>query len=151
MGGHQAERHPHHQPGRPGVRSAAAGTGARVYATVAQYQTFTHDQVTPTDIVQAALEAATEVINVALIGAVYPTDADRRPTNPEHIDVIMRATCAQAQFEIANDDPAHVKQFYASTSMGGVTLTRTQRAQDSRSCRSHRGPRRSSAHQASWV
>jgi hypothetical protein len=50
------------------------------------------------------------MIDVALIGAVYPTDADGMPTNPEHTDVIMQAACAQAQFEIANDDPAHVKQ-----------------------------------------
>jgi len=100
-----------------------------VYATVAQYQNKTGDLFTPTARVQQELITASEVIDEALIGAVYPTDADSMPTNPAHIDLFMRATCAQAQFQIDNNDRSYVKSQYSSMSMGGVSQTRTARAQ----------------------
>ncbi len=100
-----------------------------VYATVAQYQAWAMDMLTPTDLVTMYLRRASEIIDEALIGAVYPVDADSMPTNASHIDLFMRATCAQTQFMIANADPANVKPQYASTSMGGVSQTRTASAQ----------------------
>jgi hypothetical protein len=103
--------------------------GPGVYATVAQYQAQTGDLFSPIAKVTQNLRIASLVIDHALIGAVYPTDADSMPTYPAHIDLFMRATCAQAGFQIANNDPFNVKSQYSSTSMGGVSQTRTARAQ----------------------
>lgn len=100
-----------------------------VYATVAQYQAETGDLFTAAAKVQRELRTATRVIDLVLIGAVYPTDADSMPTSPAHIALFMEATCAQAEFQIANNDPALVKSQYSSTSMGGVNQTRTAAAQ----------------------
>lgn len=100
-----------------------------VYATVSQYQAWSGDALTPDQLVTIALRRASEVIDRALIGAVYATDADSMPTDAGVIDVFMRATCAQTQFMLANNDFANVKSQYASTSMGGVSQTRTASAQ----------------------
>lgn len=100
-----------------------------VYATVQQYRDEIGDEFTPLARVQRELRTATRVIDLALIGAVYPTDADSMPTNPAHINLFMEATCAQAEFQIANNDPALVKSQHSSTSMGGVSQTRTASAQ----------------------
>jgi hypothetical protein len=103
-----------------------------VYATIAQYQAWSGDLATPPSIVTTTLRRASEVLDLYLVGAVYPADADGMPTNPSHIDLFMRACCAQTQFELANNDPALVKSQYASTSMGGVSQTRTASAQGQR-------------------
>jgi hypothetical protein len=100
-----------------------------LYATLEQYQAFTRDTLTPTYLVSQNLASASEVIDEALIGAVYPTDANSMPTNPAHINLFMRACCAQVQFQLANNDPANVKPQFSSTSMAGVTQIRTASAQ----------------------
>jgi hypothetical protein len=111
------------------VAAPAESPSPGVYATVAQYQAWTGDLATPASLVQVALRRASESLDLYLIGAVYPADADGMPTNPSHIDLFSRACCAQTQFELANNDPALVKTQYASVSMGGVSQTRTARAQ----------------------
>jgi hypothetical protein len=100
-----------------------------VYATVAQYQAFTGDTATPAARITALLRAASEVIDGALVGAVYPTDADSMPTVPAHIDLFQRATCAQAEFMLADGDPTGVKSQYSSVSFAGMSSTRSQAAQ----------------------
>lgn len=99
------------------------------YASVAQYQEYTGDTWTPPRRVQVALRRASETIDRALIGAAYSVDADGMPTDPGIINVFARATAAQCEFDLALNDPAGVKSQYASTSMGGVSLTRTASAQ----------------------
>lgn len=101
-----------------------------VYASVAQYRAWSADQFTPNDLVTTALRRATEVIDRVLIGAVYQTDADGMPIDAGVLNVFMRATCAQAQFILANNDFANVKSQYSSTSMGGVSQTRASSAQN---------------------
>jgi hypothetical protein len=101
-----------------------------VYASVAQYRAWSADQFTPDGLVTTALRRATEVIDRVLIGAVYATDADGMPTDAGVVNVFMRATCAQAQFILANNDFANVKSQYSSTSMGGVSQTRASSAQN---------------------
>lgn len=100
-----------------------------VYATVAQYQEQIGDTVSPDQLVSATLRAASEIIDGALMSAVYATDANQMPTNPGVISILMRATCAQAQFMIANNDPANVKSQYAYTSQGGMQVSRAASAQ----------------------
>lgn len=100
-----------------------------VYATITQYQDYTADVTTPANLVTANLRLASEVIDRAMIGAVYRTDADAMPADPGVIDVFARAVCAQCQFQVANNDPAFVKSQYAYTSTGGMQVTRAKSAQ----------------------
>lgn len=99
------------------------------YASVGQYRGETGDQWTPQDRVQRALRRGSETIDRALIGAQYAVDANGMPTDPGIINILMRATAAQAEFDLANNDPAHVKSQYSSTSVGGISATRTASAQ----------------------
>jgi hypothetical protein len=99
------------------------------YATNAQYRAQERDQLTPDDLVNYHLQLAAEIMDEALIGAVYPTDADGLPTAASHIAIFQRACCAQVAFQIANGDPQNVKPQYATVSMAGVTQTRAASAQ----------------------
>jgi hypothetical protein len=100
-----------------------------VYATIAQYQNWSGDTLTPGNLVAVTLRRASEVIDWALTGASYVTDADSMPTDPGIIDIFCRATCAQCQFMLANNDLANVKSQYAWTNMGTTQVTRTKSAQ----------------------
>lgn len=95
-----------------------------VYATVEQYQAWSGDQITPTMVVATKLQRASEDIDVALVAAVYATDADGMPTDPGLVDTLVRACSAQAQYLIAHNDDAGVKREYASTNVGGVSVSR---------------------------
>lgn len=99
------------------------------YATVDQYREYTGDTWTPGGRVQVTLRRASEVIDRALVGARYAVDANGMPTDPGILNVFTRATSAQAEFMLANNDPANVKSQYASTNVGGVSGTRTASAQ----------------------
>lgn len=99
-----------------------------LYCTIAQYRAETTDMLTPDFVIQRHLRRACDIIDQALISAVYPTDADSMPVLAAHINLFMRATAAQIEFMIANADPANVKPQYASTSVGGISQTRTPSA-----------------------
>lgn len=109
------------------VTVAAVASGAPapgVYASVAQYRGWSGDQFTPDVSVATMLRRASEAMDHYLIGAVYATNANGMPTDPMLIDVLMRATSAQCQFMLADNDPTGVKRQYSSTSMGGVSTSR---------------------------
>lgn len=107
------------------VAAIATGTPAPgVYANVAQYQAWSGDTWTPAGRVQVMLQRASEDIDAALVAAVYPVNANGMPTDPMVIDLFTRATSAQCQFLLADNDPAGVKRQYSSTSMGGVSQSR---------------------------
>lgn len=108
--------------------SAGITPAPGVYATYAQYQNWSGDQTTPPNVVTPMLLRASEDIDRALMGAVYPVNANGQPTDALVIDVIMRATCAQAQWLIADNDPAGLKRMYSQTSVGGVQATRAKAA-----------------------
>lgn len=95
-----------------------------LYASVADYRNRTGDQNTPTSRVQVALQLASEDIDVALVAAVYRTDADGMPLDAMLANVLRRATAAQCQYILATDDDAGVKREYASTSVAGISATR---------------------------
>jgi hypothetical protein len=95
-----------------------------VYATVAQYQAWSGDTYTPAAMVTTKLARASEQLDVALVAAVYRTDADGMPTDPALIAVLVRACSAQAQYLLAHNDDAGVKREYSSTNVGGVSTTR---------------------------
>lgn len=99
-----------------------------VYASVGDYETWSGDTITPSARVQIFLQRATEIIDVALVGAVYATDANGMPVDAALIDCLRRATCAQVQYMLANNDIANVKDQFVSSNVGGVTLTRAAAA-----------------------
>jgi hypothetical protein len=100
-----------------------------VYASVAQYRSWSGDTWTPDRRITIALQRATEDIDMALVSAVYRVDADGMPQDASVASVFMRATCAQCQYVIAHNDDAGVKGEYASTSIAGVSATRAQSMQ----------------------
>lgn len=99
------------------------------YASVAQFRAWSGDTWTPAQIVQVKLQRASEDIDIALVAAVYRVDADGMPLDPQLIDVLVRATSAQAAYLLAVNDDAGIKREYASTSVGGVSATRSSKMQ----------------------
>lgn len=100
-----------------------------VYASVAQYRAWSGDTWTPADIITVKLQRATEDIDVALVAAVYRTDADGMPLDPQLVNVLVRATSAQTQYLLDQNDDSGIKREYASTNVGGVSAARSTRMQ----------------------
>lgn len=100
-----------------------------VYASVQQYRAWSGDTWTPAEIITVKLQRATEDIDVALTAAVYRTDADGMPLDPQLVNVLVRATSAQCQYLIAQNDDTGIKREYSSTSIGGVSAVRSARMQ----------------------
>ena len=60
-----------------------------------------------------------------MIGAVYATDiVTLLPTDAAVIDILARATCAQAKFALALADDDGVQGRLDSVSIGGITIHR---------------------------
>lgn len=107
------------------VAAIPSGTPAPgVYATVVAYRAWSGDQFTPDAMVSVALQRASEAMDHYLVGAVYRTNANGMPTDAMLIDTLSRATSAQCQFMLADNDLTGVKRQYSSTSMGGVSTSR---------------------------
>jgi hypothetical protein len=100
-----------------------------VYASVAQFRAWSGDTWTPAQRITVALQRATEQMDVALVAAVYRVDADGMPLDPQLVNVLVRATSAQTQYVLAVNDDANVKREYASTSVGGVSASRSAKMQ----------------------
>lgn len=98
---------------------------AGAYATYEQYVEQTGDTWTPQAIVSAVLGKASGDMDRALIAAVYATDTDGMPTDDGVADTFMRATCAQAEYRVAHQDPAGVKYEYGTSNVGGVSVSRS--------------------------
>lgn len=95
-----------------------------VYASVAQFRAWSGDQWTPAQIISVKLQRATEDMDIALVAAVYRTDADGMPLDAMLANVLARATSAQCQYLLAQNDDSGIKREYTSTSVGGVSATR---------------------------
>lgn len=98
---------------------------ARVYAAVSDYRTNTGDVITPDARVSQLLGMASYAIERAMIGAVYATDATTLlPTDATVIDIMNRATCAQAKFIGTMADDDGVDGRLDSVSIGGISVHR---------------------------
>jgi hypothetical protein len=97
-----------------------------LYATAGQYRAWSGDQSTPDQVVVVAMQRAAEDIDNAVIGAVYPVNQNGLPTDPFVINAFARAACAQAQYLIADNDPAGMKRQYTSLNVGGISYTRAR-------------------------
>ena len=53
---------------------------------------------------------------------MYAHTPNGMPSTGIVIEAFMQATCAQCEFQIADNDPTGVKRQYSSTAMGGVSL-----------------------------
>lgn len=71
---------------------------APVYATPADLAAWLGLSEPPEGADRALRDASLDV-DVLLIGAVYDTDADGRPTDPKIAGILQDATCAQAVFK----------------------------------------------------
>jgi len=97
---------------------------ARVYAAVADYVTWSGDQITPAERVTWLLTRASEDVDRALIGAVYPVDANGMPTNATDIQTFKDATCAQVAFRLELADDTGAASRNDATSIGGISIHR---------------------------
>ncbi|QOR55774.1 MAG: hypothetical protein YHS30scaffold324_6 [Catenulispora phage 69_17] len=96
----------------------------RVYATTVDYQNWSGDTITPPERVTWLLARASEDVDRALIGAVYPVDANSMPTNADDIQTFKDATCAQVAFRLELSDDTGAASRNDSTSIGGISIHR---------------------------
>lgn len=94
-----------------------------VFATVDQYRTRTGDQSTSDADVELLLVRASADVDELLIGAIFATDDAGMPTDTDLLDVLMRATCAQAEYVAVLDDPTGALGQYQSLTVGGISRT----------------------------
>jgi hypothetical protein len=95
---------------------------ARVYATSADYTQWS-GQAAPSDI-ERLLARASEDIDDALIAAVYDTDGSDMPTDPEVVDAMRDAVCAQVEYQQETGDTGTgAAGRYDSVSLGPVSLS----------------------------
>lgn len=99
---------------------------ARVYATLADYRTWSSDAITPDARVTWLLARASEDVDRALIGAIYPVDTNGMPTDTNDIATFNEATCAQAAFRNELGDDTGAASRNDSTSIGGISIHRAQ-------------------------
>lgn len=98
-------------------------SGARVYATTADYANYLH--ASPPQRSRRALWTASMNIDNMLLCAVYDVDDDGMPTDPEVIAAMRDATCAQADYAKTIGDPNGVgASQYHSVSIGSASLAR---------------------------
>jgi hypothetical protein len=100
-----------------------------LYASVKQYRDWSGDTWTPAQRVQVKIQRASEDLDLALVAAVYRTDADGMPLDPQLANVLARACSAQIAWLLDVNDDSGVKRQFASTSVGGVSATRVASAQ----------------------
>lgn len=74
------------------------------------------------------LARASELLDAALIGVVYPVDDDGNPTRPDHQATFRKAVCAQVEWWIETGDETGAAGQYSSVSIGSVGLVRANSA-----------------------
>ena len=100
-----------------------------LYASVKQYRDWSGDTGTPAQRIAVKIQRASEDLDLALVAAVYRTDADGMPLDPGLANVLVRACSAQCQYLLDVNDDSGIKREYASTSVGGVSASRTRSSQ----------------------
>lgn len=95
------------------------------YATVRDYAAFLEedpDSYTAPPRLDADLESASQLVRRCTKTAVYQTDEDGIPTEPQVAEAFTAATCAQAEWFQEIGDNTGVGGFYNSMSIGSVAL-----------------------------
>lgn len=94
----------------------------RVYATTTDLANFLRD--VPPEHARKSLENASQLLEGALLTAIYPTDIDGYPTNPVHAAAFARAVCAIVEWWVETGDELGAGADWASASAGGVSVTK---------------------------
>ncbi|MEV4966658.1 hypothetical protein AB0886_05240 [Streptomyces sp. NPDC024062] len=95
---------------------------SRVYATPEQYTAWT-GQPAPTG-VERLLERASQDVDAALLTAIYDTDITGMPTDPNIVQTLANATCAQVEYQQATgDDGTGAAGQWDSVSIGPVSMS----------------------------
>ncbi|MEV4036373.1 hypothetical protein [Streptomyces umbrinus] len=94
----------------------------RIYATPEQLTAWT-GRPAPTD-ADRLLARASEDIDDALLTAIYATNSAGMPTDPEVVDALADAVCAQIEYQQATgDDGTGATGRWDSVSIGPVALS----------------------------
>lgn len=97
----------------------------RIYATPDQLAAWTGDPAPPD--ADRLLARASEDVEDALRTAVYATDAAGMPTDPDVVQALADATCAQVEYQqAAGDDGTGAAGRWDSVSIGAVSLSGRQ-------------------------
>ena len=97
---------------------------ARAYATEAEYITWSGDATA--SIGQSLLVRASLVIDSVLIGTVYDTNSSSLPTNPDIIEALSDAVCAQIQWwdEQGDTTGSGATSQFQGASIGSASYTK---------------------------
>lgn len=105
---------------------------ARVYATRADLVDYAPPSVTVPEDPEATrvLTRASEDVEDALLTAVYDVDTSKMPTDPDVIEAMKLATCAQAveRIRTGTEDGSDGLDGWDSVSIGSVTLSGRRRS-----------------------
>lgn len=103
-----------------------APTALQAYATPTQYAEFLGTEA-PADFDPQSLVRASRRVDRALIGAIYCTDDDDRPTDAKIAAALRDATCAQALFwdEIGDPTGSGAPSEWGEVEIGDVRLRRS--------------------------
>lgn len=93
------------------------------YATVEDFTTFLDGEPAP-PYAARLLTVAQQIVDDLLIGAVYDTDDDGNPTDPDVIAALRDATCAEAQYLAASGDETGAASNFGSMTAGAVSFSR---------------------------
>lgn len=97
----------------------------RIYATPDQLTAWTGDPAPPD--ADRLLARASEDVEDALRTAVYGTDDAGMPTDPDVVQALADATCAQVEYQqAAGDDGTGAAGRWDSVSIGAVSLSGRQ-------------------------
>lgn len=93
----------------------------RVYATESDYLEFSEDEVAP-DKIDSLLRRASAEVESHIRTAVYVTDEDGYPTDPDIADALRDATCAYVAYWDETDDITGAEAIAGPVKIGSVSL-----------------------------
>jgi hypothetical protein len=96
----------------------------RVYATSDDYQQHVGSSVMLPARIDYQLQLASAVIDYAMTGAIYDTDDNGLPTDPDVASMMCLATCQQVEYQVDTDDDTGAKSRFDSVSISGVSMHR---------------------------
>lgn len=108
----------------------------RTYATAAEYDTIAEEAWTgDEDTLPKRLRAASIEVEKLTRRAVYATDDDGFPTDPDIAEAFTEATCAIVEYWELTDDPTGADIYAGAVKIGSVSLGTTSSSQDGMSDR----------------
>lgn len=94
---------------------------ARIYATKEQLEVFLDGEPVPSD-AGRLLRSASRDVDEMLLTARYPVDAAGLPTEPEHTEALLEATCLQAMHRDEYGDEIEMMGSGESVKLGPLSF-----------------------------